>query len=472
MRRNLRAGRRLPWTRVGPVWEGDRSVTPRGRRLWLVAIVAAVVLVPALLIAVQRPAGASSTVLTVLAGTAEVARASAGFAAAADGDLVAAGDRVRTAERSHAVITFFDGSTLTLEPSTTVTVEEVSANGDAISIRISQAIGRTWATVSRLADPNSRFELKTPTATAGVRGTGFITEVRADGSSSVQTTDGTVEVTAQNRTVSVGAGQATTVAPNAAPTAPFTAPPPPNKLRFGVHSPAYLAVVDPLGRACGVILPGPTLVRQIPGCLVTDIGVEPQLIDVPNAPGGTYSFVVFPKGAGGPYALTASAVAGAGLSFNLSRRGAIAAGEKQGSALQVDRSADGTLIASGLETISTIERSKLNVVVPSATTRRAPGAAAATARPTIDTRLFAPLPSIGFEVGPTFTAAPAPTASPTPTPTPSPTATLAPTPTPRATPSPTETVAPTAAPTPSPTPLRTILPSCPSGAPSCTSRPP
>lgn len=456
----------------------------RGRRLWLVAIVAAVVLVPVLLVAVQRPAGASSTVLTILAGTAEVARASAGFAAAADGELVAAGDRVRTAERSQAVITFFDGSTLTLEPSTTVTVEDASANGEAISIRISQAIGRTWASVNRLISANSRFELKTPSATAVVRGTGFVTEVRSDGSSSVQTTDGAVEVSAQGTTVSVGAGQATTVAPNAAPTTPLAAPPPPNKLRFGVHSPAYLAVVDPLGRACGVILPGPTLVRQIPGCLVTDVGVEPQLIDVPNAPAGTYSFVVFPRGAGGPYALTASAVAGASLSFNLSQRGAIAAGEKQGSALQVERGADGTLTASGLETISTIERSKLKVVVPSATPRPALGDSV-TARRTIDTRLFAPLPSIGFEIGPEVTAAPAPTASPAPTRSPSPSpspsasptaspspiATPAPTPAPRATPSPTETAAPTAAPAPTPTPAPTKRPSCPNGAPACTSPP-
>ena len=454
--------------------------------------VVAVVLVPALLIAIQRPAAASSTVLTILAGTAEVARASADFAVAADGDLVARGDRVRTAARSHAVVTFFDGSTLTLEPSTTITVEDASADGAAISIRISQAIGRTWASVSRLTDRNSRFELRTPTSTAGVRGTGFITEVRVDGSSAIQTTDGVVEVAAQGQTVSVGVGQATTVALNAPPTAPFSAPPPPNRLRFGVHSPAYLAVVDPLGRACGLVLPGPTLVRQIPGCLVTDPGVEPQLIDLPDAPGGSYSLVVFPVGTGGPYTLTASGVAGASLSFNLSRRGSIATGEKQGSALQVDRTSDGRLSASGLDSIATIERTRLKVVVRPATSGSIPSASgAATPRPTINARLFSPLPAIGFEIGPTILGSPTPTSSPvsaptsspsatasppaspspTPSPTPSPIVTVAPTPTASPTAAPTVAPSPTASPTPAPTPQRTRVPSCPNGAPACTAAP-
>jgi len=465
-------------------------VIPRGRRLWLVALVAAVVvvLVPVVLIAIQRPAAASSTVLTILDGTAEVARASADFAVAADGDLVAPGDRVRTAARSHAVVTFFDGSTLTLEPATTITVEDASADGAAISIRIAQAIGRTWASVNRLTDANSRFELRTPTSTAGVRGTGFITEVQADGSSSIQTTDGVVEVVARGQSVSVRAGQATTVAPNAPPAAPFSAPPPPSRLRFGVHSPAYLAVVDPLGRACGLVLPGPTLVRQIPGCLVTDPGVEPQLIDLPDAPGGSYSLVVFPIGTGGSYTLTASGSAGASLSFNLSRRGTIAAGEKQGTALQVDRTADGRLSASGLDSISTIERSRLKVVVRPATSTPTPRASgAATPRPTIDAALFSPLPSIGFGIGPTITTASTPTSSPastptasptaspspsaSPSPTPSPIPTVAPTPTAAPTAAPTEAPAPTASPTPTPTPRRTSLPSCPNGAPSCTGQP-
>lgn len=259
----------------------------RGRLFVLGAVAGVLLLGPALLFATQQRSGAASTVLTILDGSVQVARPNAGFSAATDGEILGAGDRVQTADKSHAVVTFFDGSTLELEPATTVTIEEAAARGDAITIRISQAIGRTWASVHKLVNKDSQFEVRTPSSVAAVRGTGFVTEVLSDGSSSVQTTDGIVEVAAQGQSVSVGAGQATTVAPNAPPVTPFNAPPPPNKLRFGVHSPAYLAVVDPFGRACGLVLPGPVLVRQIPGCQATPAGTEPQLVDVPNAPGGT-----------------------------------------------------------------------------------------------------------------------------------------------------------------------------------------
>ena len=245
------------------------------RRVLIAAVIAALVVVPAALVISQQRASSASTILSILDGTASVARGAAAFVSASDGDIVSTGDRVQTADRSHAMVSFFDGSTLEIEPATTVQIEEAQgAASGAIAIRIAQTLGRTWASVQKLTRVDSKFEIRTPTLTAAVRGTGFITEVLADGTSSVQTTDGTVQVTAQGQTVSVGAGQTTIAPPNGPPAAPASSPASPNLLRFGMHSPAYLAVVDPLGRACGVVLPGPTVVRQIPGCLASDPGSE------------------------------------------------------------------------------------------------------------------------------------------------------------------------------------------------------
>ena len=131
-----------------------------------IGVVTLFVLVPAILVITQSRTQAASTVLTILDGQAAVARGAADFVPGRDGDLLNGGDRVRTDAASHALVTFFDGSTIELEPSTTLTVEDASANGNAISIRISQAVGRTWASVHKLIDRNSRFELKTPTSTA------------------------------------------------------------------------------------------------------------------------------------------------------------------------------------------------------------------------------------------------------------------------------------------------------------------
>ena len=121
------------------------------RRVLIAAVIAAIIVVPAALVITQQRAASAATILSILDGSASIARGSAAFAAALDGDLVNAGDLVQTADRSHAVVTFFDGSTLEIEPATTVQIEEaqVAASG-AIAIRISQTIGRTWASVQKL----------------------------------------------------------------------------------------------------------------------------------------------------------------------------------------------------------------------------------------------------------------------------------------------------------------------------------
>ncbi|HEV8656592.1 MAG TPA: FecR family protein, partial [Candidatus Limnocylindria bacterium] len=328
------------------------------RRVLIAAVVAALVVVPAVLVLTQQRAASAATILSILDGTASVARGTAAFAAASDGDIVNTGDRVQTADRSHAMVTFFDGSTLEIEPATTVQIEEATSGASgAITIRIAQTIGRTWASVQKLTRADSKFEVRTPTLTAAVRGTGFITEVLADGTSTVQTTDGTVQVTGQGQSVLVTAGQSTTVQPNAPPSAPVASPRSPNLLRFGMHSPAYLAVVDPFGRACGLVLPGPTVVRQIPGCLASEAGSDPQLVDVPNAPAGTYQVIVESIAPGGAFVATASAVDGLGnLSFNYLASGSGGPGAKFATRIDVEVAANGALRSIGFGPLAVIAR--------------------------------------------------------------------------------------------------------------------
>ncbi len=441
------------------------------RRLVIAAIIAALVVVPAVLFVTQQRAAAAATILSILDGTASVARGSAGFAAAADGDIVNTGDRVQTAQQSHAMVTFFDGSTLEIEPATTVQIEEASGDG-AVAIRISQTIGRTWASVQKLTRADSKFEIRTPTLTAAVRGTGFITEVLADGTSSVRTTDGTVQVTAQGQTVLVSAGQTTTAAPNAPPTAPAPVPTPPNRLRFGMHSPAYLVVVDSFGRACGVVMPGPNVVRQIPGCLASEPGTDPQLVDVPDAPAGTYQIFVASVAPGGAFVATASAVDGSGgLSFNYTASGSGQPGAKFATSIAVATGPSGALTASGLGPLIIIEQAPVKFV-------RGPQPPLPSASGLPDTAAFAPLPGIGFAAGTSFTVTPPPLVSPTalplvtipplptltlPTATPvvptaPPVTTAVPTIVPTAPPTPVPTLPPTLPPTPSPTPQPTPTP--------------
>jgi len=428
------------------------------RRLVIAAVIAALVVVPAALVITQQRASSVATILSILDGSASVARGTAAFVAASDGDLVNTGDRVQTAERSHALVTFFDGSTLEIEPATTVQIEEASsAASGAISIRIAQTIGRTWSSVQKLTHADSKFEVRTPTLTAAVRGTGFITEVLTDGTSSVQTIDGNVLVTAQGQSVLVGAGQTTTVPPNSPPSAPGPSAAPPNRLRFGMHSPAYLVAVDPFGRACGIVLPGPTVVRQIPGCLASEPGTDPQLVDVPNATAGTYRLFVASVMPGGAFVATASAVDGFGaLSFNYTASGSGEPGAKFTTGIDVATAPNGALSASGLGALTAIETSPVKVVLGSPSPKP-------TVAGTPDTSLFSPLPGIGFAAGTNITAAPTslPPATTTPLPTlllPSPTVTVVPTSIPTTVPTVIPTVPPTPLPTLPPTPIPTLPP--------------
>ena len=441
------------------------------RRVLIAAVIAALVVVPAALVISQQRASSASTILSILDGTASVARGAAAFVSASDGDIVSTGDRVQTADRSHAMVSFFDGSTLEIEPATTVQIEEAQgAASGAIAIRIAQTLGRTWASVQKLTRVDSKFEIRTPTLTAAVRGTGFITEVLADGTSSVQTTDGTVQVTAQGQTVSVGAGQTTIAPPNGPPSAPASSPASPNLLRFGMHSPAYLAVVDPFGRACGVVLPGPTVVRQIPGCLASDPGTEPQLVDLPSAMAGTYQVVVAAIAPGGAFTATASAVDGLGnLSFNYLASGSGETGAKYTTRIDIAAASNGALTTSGFGPLTVLGQTPVKF---SATTPKQLSPTDAPRAPQ-----FSPLPVIGFAAGnnsplpalpttvPSVTSAPSVTTSALPTlalptattvvptfvPTTVPTVlpTVAPTSTPTLSP---PTLPPTPTPTPQPTP--------------------
>jgi hypothetical protein len=138
------------------------------------------------------------------------------------GERVEAGDRIRTGSLSTARLVFFEGSTTDLMASTEVAVTQMSARreGSGKIIALHQWLGQTYSRVEQLSDRASRFEIKTPTAVAGVRGTEFAMVVAGDGTTSVAVVEGLVEVTAQDKIVTVLAGEKTTVQPEHPPSNP------------------------------------------------------------------------------------------------------------------------------------------------------------------------------------------------------------------------------------------------------------
>ena len=208
------------------------------------------------------PRGSSATAdnaatVAILNTAVDAQKGSTDFAPALDGDVVTNGDFVRSSKDGRAVLTFFDGSTLSVDPASLVKVLTLNRLGSGgIQLLIEQTLGRSWAAVSKLKTPDSKFEIKTPTSIAAVRGTGFETNVaqNADGTTSVtyKVDEGVVLVTANaGGSVTVGAGQQVTIATNQPAPAAATAQAPTPRLVMTSSSGVEFAVVATSGATCG-----------------------------------------------------------------------------------------------------------------------------------------------------------------------------------------------------------------------------
>jgi hypothetical protein len=241
----------------------------------------------------QPSALASQCTVSVLGGSAQVQLpGSDTWQMAGDGMVLAAGTRVRTAPDSHAMLTFFEGSSLTLEPGTDVEIQSVEGSGgSSTDIVLKQWVGKTWSRVVKRLDADTRYEIITPSACALVRGTLFETEVGSTLSTTVRTTEGLVSVVAQGKEVFLPAGQEASAEPGAAPSEPRPITPAANELLITVGLPAVASVCDPGGASVGY-LPDGFAFNQIPGAQSTSPGDGVQVIRVPNPVPGEYSLVL------------------------------------------------------------------------------------------------------------------------------------------------------------------------------------
>ena len=91
------------------------------------------------------------------------------------------GDGVKTGDDSTAQITFLDGSTIDLEANTEIDIValEISSATGSKTITLDQIVGDTISRVTHLVDPESSYEIDTPSGTAGVRGSVMVNVVPA-----------------------------------------------------------------------------------------------------------------------------------------------------------------------------------------------------------------------------------------------------------------------------------------------------
>lgn len=148
-------------------------------------------LIPAHLVQVQ-PLVAEALLVQ---GAVSVQRAGAASQPLASGDTLVAGDVLRTGPQASAVLRFVDGSRVLLRPDSQLRLERMQrlGHGPVVDTQLRLDAGSADSQVSRQAAP--RFQIRTPVANLGVRGTEFRTHL-ADQTTTLEVLDGQVQAAA------------------------------------------------------------------------------------------------------------------------------------------------------------------------------------------------------------------------------------------------------------------------------------
>ncbi len=119
--------------------------------------------------------------------------------AATAGMTLRGGDRIRTSSGGGAKIRFADGTTATLRGGSDVTVLQSFVQGRMqapLYTLVRQSIGDVLYEIN----PGSKFDVVTPTATAGAHGTAFRVVVASDGTTRLWVSEGKVSFTTVKKT--------------------------------------------------------------------------------------------------------------------------------------------------------------------------------------------------------------------------------------------------------------------------------
>ncbi len=122
-----------------------------------------------------------------------------------DKRLVQAGDKLITGADGRLSLNWIDGTRIRMAPGSALTVQKCEAAKGVERAVFRLDLGKVWVRVLRMLSQQDKFEIKTPTATAGVRGTIFAVAVTPDGTTDVSVYEGEVTVVSAGGEVKVAA---------------------------------------------------------------------------------------------------------------------------------------------------------------------------------------------------------------------------------------------------------------------------
>lgn len=176
--------------------------------------VAAVALVPLLFLNSAAP-GAASGRIVKLQGHPKLFSNQKEKPAAVNAEIIE-GDVITTGAKESLVVKFATGDLLFIGPLSKVTVTMPGKN----QVRVKHDNGFVWAKAQKLTS-DKRFEVQTPTAVAGVRGTAFSSIVESDDNAWFCVCDGSVEVQSGGKSVTAARGELVKASAAASVSAPM-----------------------------------------------------------------------------------------------------------------------------------------------------------------------------------------------------------------------------------------------------------
>lgn len=131
------------------------------------------------------------------------------FKPLADAARVQAGDVIRTGDRAGLTLNWLDGTRIRIGANSVMTVLKCQINSatKADTALFKLDVGRLWIRVLKALSHKSKFEIRTPTATAGVKGTVFSVAVTPSGETTISVQEGQVHVDAAGQATEVTSGK-------------------------------------------------------------------------------------------------------------------------------------------------------------------------------------------------------------------------------------------------------------------------
>ena len=266
--------------------------------VWLI-VALSLVLSTAPAAASQPRLVATAATLTVLGGEVEHVSARGRPGQPGEGVDLAVGDRVRTGADGRALITFLDGSTITVEPASDITIRQAEVSQQRSSVRLLVAAGTVWARLASWLGSRGSVSIESHAYTATAHDGLIGGQTRPDGTFVCWTRAGTLRLLRADgrlETTLQPGEKATALAGRPALVEPFRVHQ--SSLEVAVTGPVLPLLVLPDGqRVVGFIDPG-VEVNQVFGSLTAVRGDRGRIVELPAGVPGTYRLVLGAVGAG------------------------------------------------------------------------------------------------------------------------------------------------------------------------------